>query len=314
MNDRPLHIMRDVLRMYPSVSRLIEQLLVARGRELPNWPAWCFLPIAGWYQILCVTFGIHEPTTGRDVAQLAALGTWRYCQGIYQFSPELLEALVDSPISGDLPSNVLFRLPEWCVYIETPGMTCYGRNLHGFWAHLEHDVNTGRAELRFLFDFADGMLVSMLHLGQWSVEKAVTRALDEAVLQATMRGTEVPFGIESAALEMAQEMTPLVSIVLYLCSSEPDIDGRVPGLTPGYPHLRKTKKGFRLFEPEKPRLWRVGEKIGEQLRQAHQSIPTGRTVATHIRRAHWHGFWTGPRTGERNFVYHWIPPLVVGSE
>jgi hypothetical protein len=315
--DRPIKIMREELRGYPGASRMVEQYLLERGRELPDWPAWCFLPMAGWYQILCEEMGVDRLglSTGNKLPVVAALGIWKYCQGIYRFSPELLSALADSPVSGDLPSDVLFRLPEWCVYVETPGMTCYGKPLHGFWAHLEHDMNNGQDELRFLLDFDDEQSATILHIGQWSVEKALLRSLEESITQAKMYGgIDVPEGLESVAPDLAAQISPLVSVLLYLCSSEPDIDGHTPGSTPGYPHLRKTKNGFRLFEPEKPRLWRVGEKIGEQLRQAHSGVQTGRTVATHIRRAHWHGFWTGPRTGERNFVYHWIPPLLVGSE
>ena len=47
------------------------------------------------------------------------------------------------------------------------------------------------------------------------------------------------------------------------------------------------------------------------LRQAIESEVTGRTIKTHLRRGHWHGFWKGPRSGVRNFIYHWIAPLVV---
>ena len=33
--------------------------------------------------------------------------------------------------------GLLYRPPEWCVDIETPGRIWEGRTLHGFWAHLE---------------------------------------------------------------------------------------------------------------------------------------------------------------------------------
>lgn len=34
----------------------------------------------------------------------------------------------------------------------------------------------------------------------------------------------------------------------------------------------------------------------------------------HIRRAHWHGYWTGPRGDPTGLVIHWIPPTPVGFE
>jgi len=35
-------------------------------------------------------------------------------------------------MTGDLPHDVLFGMPEWCLYIETPGYSLFDRKLHGF--------------------------------------------------------------------------------------------------------------------------------------------------------------------------------------
>ena len=79
-----------------------------------------------------------------------------------------------------------------------------------FFAHREHDVDTGRIELRLVFD----------------------------------------------AINM-------VSLLLYLCS-EPSAAGTRP--------------------------------------------------RAHIRRAHWHRFWTGPRDGERTPRVKWLPPIPVNVD
>lgn len=34
----------------------------------------------------------------------------------------------------------------------------------------------------------------------------------------------------------------------------------------------------------------------------------------HMRRGHWHNFWTGPRDGDRKLVLHWIPPTFIGAK
>lgn len=41
-----------------------------------------------------------------NAAKLAAIGTWRYSQGIYQINEDLFTALIASPISSILPSEV----------------------------------------------------------------------------------------------------------------------------------------------------------------------------------------------------------------
>jgi hypothetical protein len=73
-------------------------------------------------------------------------------QGVYRFDPTVLDALWETPVTGDIPTEVLYHLPEWCVYVNTPGKTWQGGSLHGFFAHLEHDVDDKRTELRFVLD------------------------------------------------------------------------------------------------------------------------------------------------------------------
>ena len=108
-----------------------------------------------------------------------------------------------------------------------------------------------------------------------------------------------------------------------ICSDEPEIDDlRVPGSSPKYASARKTKRGWRFFPAEKERIWNIGQKIGEKLRQhvkeddgtVHEA--TGRTVRTHLRRGHWHGVWTGPRKGkgEQKFKLNWLPPIIVAAK
>ncbi|MDR1660399.1 MAG: hypothetical protein LBR94_08720, partial [Desulfovibrio sp.] len=62
--------------------------------------------------------------------------------------------------------------------------------------------------------------------------------------------------------------------------------------------------------------------------QAAESPPrhgTGESAPrrAHIRRAHWHGYWTGPRKPRpdipeerqwRRFSYRWLHPMLVGGD
>lgn len=40
---------------------------------------------------------------------------------------------------------------------------------------------------------------------------------------------------------------------------------------------------------------------------------TGRHVAPHVRRGHWHGYWTGPRENPTGLEIKWIAPTVVNG-
>jgi hypothetical protein len=105
----------------------------------------------------------------------------------------------------------------------------------------------------------------------------------------------------------------IVSVLVYLCSSNADM---VPQPTP--PRARKGKDGKR--RPDAPRVIATGFRIGAAIkayrstpRGAERGEPTGRTVAPHIRRAHFQSFRVGPgRPNERTEVeVKWVAPIPV---
>jgi hypothetical protein len=90
-------------------------------------------------------------------AAMAALYAWRFSRSVYLFHPDLAGQLI-SKVPDDLTGVDTFAgLPQWCAYIlvadpEWPGA--------GLWAHLEHDMNTGRPELRLLLDTGEAVSIS----------------------------------------------------------------------------------------------------------------------------------------------------------
>jgi hypothetical protein len=332
MTLRPLEHLNAASKGYPDAWTYVTQFRQDLGNGLPDCPDWCFMPMAAWYAIVSADARIpySRKHDGQpyvrlpmhliaDVARLAALGTWRYSQGIYRYDTDAAEALADTVLHGEMPVDVMLRLPEWSVYIETPGRDWFGDTLYGYWAHLEWDANTHRRELRLLLDCESELIPQILHMGPWTVTEAIDRWFSEAERQAmTLRLPirEVPDGTETGTVIelLSAAINPLLSMLLYLCSDEPDIGSRdYPNEQPGRPRPKKTKRGWRLFAPDKPKVWTVGAEIGETLRQAKLSEPSCRRLRPHLRRAHWHGFWTGPKAGERQFRYKWLPPIVVAG-
>jgi len=87
-----------------------------------------------------VQIAVSDPRAA-DIALLAALAAWRQGRGIYRCARARGGPGGHRP-DGALPVDVLYRLPEWCVY--KSGM---GTDAH---AHLEWDVTHARPELRAL--------------------------------------------------------------------------------------------------------------------------------------------------------------------
>lgn len=304
-------------KRYPGAWKSFDFLRSTRGRDLPDWPEWCWCPLAGAYAI--VGGGGSTPFNClNDIGILGALAAWRMTQGIYRFDADMFAALWDTPVDGRLPIEVLYQLPEWCVYIEAPQGE--QRQLNGWFAHLEYDINTGRPELRFVIDRDAGLSPYVMHLTDPTLEACIQKTIEEVTRQAQAHQVDFEMPEEGYA-EYAALLSPMISVSLYLCSLSADIaDLRGKREKPENPAPKKTKKGMRMF-PQPETTWLVGYRIGATIRLAEHK-PTGEpgggshaSPRPHIRRAHWHAYWTGPRKqpAKRRLILKWLPPVSVGT-
>lgn len=326
---RPRAILTAIGRAYPALWHGIDRLRAMRGNELPDWPDWCFLPLQGFYALLSGGGDRRiPPDRMHHLGIVGALATWRASQGIYRFDPEVAAAVAETPLDGDLPCAVLYHLPEWCVYIETPGRRFAGRELHGFWAYLDREVDGGADELRLVVDVADhpeqpldlvsGLMPLVILLGEGSLTDALRRLKSSAQQRAQATGLAVLAPVHNQAALLASELAPLVALVLYLCAENAELgDGR----RPARPAPTRTRHGPRLFPPDTPTTWEVGMRLGAALRQSSQprdasDEETSSAVRAgprpHIRRAHWHSYRIGK--GRAELRVRWLAPIAVKVE
>lgn len=269
-----------------------------------------------------------------NVGIMAALAAWRVTQGVYRFDQDIYKDVVETPITGNIPHEILYQLPEWCVYIETPGLSFFENTLVGFFAHLEYDTKTGHDELRFVLDCENERKPgdpkkptyrpNMIHLGDWTLEEAIKKTAEESYRQMEKWGWdtgEVNITSQEFISISVSQFQPLVSLLLYLCSANGEIES-VDERVPSKPKPKKTKKGLRLFPPNRPTTWDVGVRMGAAIRKAKIAIESedrGGTHASprpHVRRAHWHTYWTGPRKDpqKRKPILKWLSPILVNVE
>lgn len=328
-HQRPLQLLLLAEAAAPHCWELLDSFREDRGKSVPDWPRWCYLPIAAGFSV--ATSGadpsefLFNPTLKHRGAglgpPLVALAAWRATQGVWEFDPSLYSALWETPVEGKLPVELLYRLPEWAPYLVLRDVQWGGRKVHGVIPWLEWDANGGAPELRLLLD-VDGasqlgdITALALHLDADTVDECVHRAADQAVRFAAPASTLVQQAELRAAYGSNIDLVRhLLSLVLYLCSQEPDLTRRPPPAPVSY---RKPV----LRPPQQPVVWPVGLRIGSALRAGEQrehgepGDPTGRTVRPHIRRAHWHCYWTGARSegkpGER-LELRWVAPTAVGA-
>lgn len=313
--DRLVGYERDLEATIPRAFEWLDVMRAERGRALPEWPPWCLLPMAGAWDLATKAKAVDtrlRPLSVSIVPALSALYAWRQGKTVWTFDEELAAALADTDGADRIPGEVLLSLPEWGIYVVQPEVM--PAPWTGFIAHLEHDTNTGNAELRFALDMRDGTLagIPVILSGDSLVESL--EAADMAVLaHAELSGAAVHELPEGGVGRLAEALVGSLALVCYICTkaadiTEPDDPGFRPQRRQGPPAGR-------------PRQVAVGYRIGTALRSARSE---GHTVGTdglhtarapHLRRAHWHTYWTGPRDDEavRKRELRWVGPVTVGA-
>lgn len=257
-------------------------------------------------------------------ALLGALVAWRPTKGIFRFNVELYESLIDTDLAGDVPSSVLLRMPGWAVFIETPSSENLPYQLHGFWAYLSR---MGKQEELILVGLwqKDGehleagidpewdILLYNLPLGQHPVSDLTTMMYQRSAIDAGKDYVPRPEVVRAIDDHMVSSM---LSLLLYLCSEQPDIADWEPA-QPAFKYLGTKRRWLASKEVYE---WDVGLRLGAALKSAKDradgvgsNSEAGTSVRPHVRRAHWHSFWVGKR-GEQTISLRWLPPIPVNVE
>lgn len=304
----PEKILRNIKQKVPDLNRYIVE---AYNKTLPlraAYPSYTFLPLDIWYDIALRIAEAEGLELLPVLADMFFAGTWQYSKGIYTFDPDLLLALSESAIDGNIPADILTRIPEHCVYIDACG---------GFFAQLLYDPDL-HCPLLGLYGAEQVVFVPLIH-------GPLDEALDKYRKLPRFQNDEDIIGkfTDEIAAQERDFAEKCLNLILYLCSSEPDI---TTDRQPGYSRYRaepvKTKKGLRLFPADRVHNHNVGASVGAQLRRVTDTgaevAPIeyqGGTKRAHLRRGHWHGYWKGSRKAEdREFIFHWIPPLIAGGK
>jgi hypothetical protein len=329
LTHRPREILAAVGHLYPHIWQQVDRVRAARGREGRQWPQWCFLPLEEAHDIVTGGRARRLPYARQHHPSIiGALAAWRLTQGIYRFDPAIYEALIETPLTRELPVEPLFRLPEWCPYLETPGLkwTVAGeeRPIHGAWAHLDLSECTGgmnEPELRIVLDTAcrtsdpldptHGCIAIPL-IGPGTIAESLELVLETGVKDARSQGMSVAAELTDPE-RVARTLWPVISLLLYLCTESGEIgDGQH---RPEPPLPTRTRRGWRYFPACRPTTWDVGVRIGAALRRTYQQqnnpalASTGRHLRGHVRIFHWHTFLAGPQRTERRVK--WLPPIRV---
>ena len=270
------------------------------------------------------------------VASGLTWASWRMGQGIYRFDPELYPLLINTEGNADIPASMLMQLPEWCVYIDTPGLKIPSLRLgvsdielHGAWLRLDVDNTPGGGPMLVISadtDLAETATppTQIVYLGG-TVADGIRASIQRAQPAVKKDG----YSPEESTSRLRKWIEPIVNLALYLCTN-PDFSRNGRTATPENPTPKKTKRGVKIFAADGPAMWDVGVRIGSALRAAYQreqaggaAAGDGHQVRPHMRRAHWHTIISGKRKApdgsnipaeKRQRELRWMPPIAVNVD
>ena len=179
MTTKLKEIVQKVEKQFPGAWKKAAQARNERGKSLLGWPNWCYLPMDVWVNVARDTHAanvVQELHPSSLIESLAAVGAWRITKSVYRFDPDIFREIVDTPVDGNLPCEIVRRLPEWCLFIETPGFEWGGASIDGFFAHLHKCRCCGEEALQLLIVAGDTLVSQSVSLGGWTLLEGIERS------------------------------------------------------------------------------------------------------------------------------------------
>ena len=290
--------------------------------------------------------GFEHGKTTLSRHELAMMSNWRKCKQIYDMDERLYDELSITK-DDSIPMDIFDRLPYPEFYVKCPRFESIFHEIpknpyitgeeivktEGFCVAYVDKVLSIRFVSRSWIRDVQGRAVLLKDYFLWgdTYDASRFKTVGE-LIEASLKGTRMrvaPDGdaTDSERLQATQVNSELDRIwnkngeerdilhasaaVIYIASAEADA---VPYYVPRKARAKKDKKATAA---EVVRVgYRIGRKLGEERNAYKDAIRnrTGGKVAPHIRKAHWHSYWLGPKKNPTDLVVHWIAPVLVNYD
>ena len=244
---------------------------------------------------------------------------WKKTKQIFEIDKELCSLLMDvDKLDEAMPSEVFDRLIYDCFYVKLPDNFLVQRN-GGF---DNEDIYSKSVAIDGFYYTVNGtsviigIMYETLHMQtigfDFDKEKTLRECMDAHL---------------KCSNDVYKVINFFIQIVLYLCADNADIQEN-------YIHKE-------MYKPPKPnekpqdtvrevRKWEVGYRYGAAIKKERQAERnrTYKTTTeagsregsharkrTHIRRGHYHHFWSGSeKDGTKKLTLKWVSPIVINAE
>lgn len=284
-----------------------------------------------------------------NYAEVECLGKWGSSKQVYRVDSTLWNELAADD-GVEMPTVVFEKLPYDCVFIQRGGTSripsSFGtleRERAGYFCWVENgelsigilytsanwvDERGGRTSETgigwMLDDYVSIPLRQDMTIAEY-IERVYEGHMDENApqYQETFSRRDLS---DTAKMQLKEawrdyairfaddsEIRQLLGTLMYISSKEADVR---TVYAPQKNQSRKSRQtdctvhdvGFRIA----PQLAEV-RRVYEHDAKGQDGGKTGRYVAPHVRRGHWHGYWTGPRENPTGLEIKWVAPTIVNG-
>lgn len=252
---------------------------------------------------------------------LTACCRWNRGRRLYWFERELAQVLASQAdaLSGGahLPLEALAKLPGRCIYLKAPDVIAEG--IDGCFLWVEGAEEAPVLRLLFLLSNMVDFLPGAVSLAAETDVLSCLPSHEELAYANLMAAAQGDRAALALALDQIQADLPTRSVfhnltlralqlALYLVTDNAEISQGPPADgVPNGDDLKADDPGEQVDS------YTVGSVISQRIRNAAGAAGAGKAKRAHIRKGHWHRYWRGPRTGERQLVVHWVEPTLVGA-
>lgn len=317
----PLDLLKRTSARFPLAWEQMATFHRDNGKDdFVSWPDWCYAPIAAAIAVATNGAIVSQPEQlllcMTSAQTIAALAPWRLSKEVFIIDSNLESLLYEQQDDLDLQPEILLQLPYPCFYVQVSSLIYYSKKVEGFFVHLEYDVNSGERELRILYLFDDRSVAGCpVHIDEDTLRESMQHFVQQAHNNLTpgspLRRMLLMDSDSFESLESTIKKT--LQLILYLCAKNAEVQQN-----PEQSTVMK-RSGTIQDKYSEIRKWDVGVRIGQAVSRYKESSGSRTTTYAshasprpHMRRGHWHNYWTGPKSGERKLILKWTAPTFVG--
>lgn len=253
-------------------------------------------------------------------ADLVALASWRATKLIYSFDTTFLHELAKTPLKDAPPTSIFDRLPADSFFLAIDAQA-YPQDM-AEWLEAQ-----GMSEGVFVTKV--GSRLSLDCVRSINLEFDLSDSLElESAIEDRISTLSKTYGVVSPDYDYSVDLDKMrrshmtywrtaLNALLYLCIDEPDIDA----IALPTPKRLRMGSANRTLEAKSETTLNVGQRIGAlfdrepaQPKTNRGETPgsSGQSMPAHIRRAHWHTYWVGPRSNPEPTL-KWVHATVVNA-